>query len=287
MIDVSTFGLVLHHDRQEALELARDVSSWLTERDHSVRLPEADAERCGLGEFAVADTAFAAGLDAVVSLGGDGTILRTVALLGGAEVPIIGVNLGQLGYLTEVEPTGVHEALDAFLKGAYTVEKRMLLAVGIDSSAVSTDAQVALNEAVLEKTLSGHTVRLDVLIDGRPFTPYETDGLIIATPTGSTAYAFSVRSPIIAPTHRAIMLAPVSPHMLFDRTLVLEPDSMVEVRVAGHRPATLTIDGRVAGELAVGDAIRCTASPHSVHLAMFSPRDFTGILKSKFGLSDR
>ncbi len=286
---MAEFGLVLHHDRQEALELARDVAAWLGAGGHGVRVPELDAERCALGDLGVTDEEFPVGLDAVVSLGGDGTILRAVALLGGAEVPIIGVNLGQLGYLTEVEPAAVHQALDAFVAGDYTVEKRMLLAVSIESRSVSGPGRelVALNEAVVEKTCSGRTVRLDVAIDGRPFTPYETDGLIVATPTGSTAYAFSVRSPIVAPTHRAIMLAPVSPHMLFDRTLVLEPESVVEVRVAGHRPATLIVDGRVSGELAVGDAIRCTASSHSAHLAMFAPRDFTGILKSKFRLADR
>jgi NAD+ kinase len=286
---MATFGLVLHHDRREALDLASDIATWLGERGHEVRMPELDAERCRRPELGVPDETFPIGLDAVVSLGGDGTILRTVALLGGTEVPIIGVNLGQLGYLTEVEPGALHQALDAFLANRYSVEERMLLAVTIESrSGTAANRElVALNEAVLEKTFSGHTVRLDVMIDGRAFTPYETDGLIIATPTGSTAYAFSVRSPIIAPTHRAIMLAPVSPHMLFDRTLVLEPDSVVEVRVAGRRPANLTIDGRLSGELAVGDAIRCTASPNSVQLAMFAPRDFTGILKSKFGLSDR
>jgi NAD+ kinase len=126
-----------------------------------------------------------------------------------------------------------------------------------------------------------------VEVDGEFFTTYAADGLIVATPTGSTAYAFSVRGPIVAPTHRALMLTPVSPHMLFDRTLVLDPGAELRLTVQGHRAATLSVDGRNLGELGEGDAVVCTAAARSARLVTFGPRDFLRILKAKFGLNDR
>ena len=175
-----------------------------------------------------------------MSLGGDGTMLRTVDLVAGHGVPIIGVNVGQMGYLTDIEPAGTRAAIERFLAGERTVEERMLLTVQRASGrAQAVEEHLAFNEAVLEKTPMGHTVRLAVEVDDQFFTTYAADGLIVATPTGSTAYAFSARGPIVAPTHRALLLTPVSPHMLFDRSLVLDPAARLRVDRAGppHRHA--------------------------------------------------
>jgi NAD+ kinase len=286
---MATVALVVHNDRTSAANLARDIAGWLAEQGHEVRLLPADAAVVGLGDLAVEGDRFTAGCDLAVSLGGDGTMLRTVAVVAAAHIPVIGVNLGQLGYLTEVDPAHLRDALVRYFAGDFQIEERMLLDVRIEAASgeAGSGSAVALNEAVIEKTESGHTVRLDVAINGRFFTPYATDGVIVATPTGSTAYAFSARGPIVAPTHRALLLTPVSPHMLFDRTLVLEPDTELRITVAGHRPAVLSVDGRQVGPLRRGDGIVATAAPYSARLVTFSPRDFHQILKSKFGLSDR
>jgi NAD+ kinase len=286
---MATVGFVLHHERPQASDLARDAVAWLNERGHEVRVPEADAEVAGLHDLGCREEELADQLDLAVSLGGDGTMLRTVDLVAGAGVPVLGVNVGQLGYLTEVEPRGMRMALKRFLSGSYSVELRMMLDVSVDAAAGECEQVpgAALNEAVLEKTPMGHTVRLEVTIDGDFFTTYAADGLIVATPTGSTAYAFSARGPIVAPEHRAILLTPVSPHMLFDRTMVLEPNSSVRLEVCGHRPATLSVDGRNLGTLHEGDAIVCTASQRSARLVTFGARNFHNILKRKFGLNDR
>ena len=286
---MSAVTVVLNPMRPEAVDAARRACRWLVDRGHEPRLPEDDARSAGLDDHAVADDALADGPVLALSLGGDGTMLRTVALVAGAEVPVIGVNLGQLGYLTEVEPAGLESALERFFAGQHRIEARMLLEVRVEAASVPASAarSLALNEAVLEKTLSGHTVRLDVAIDGEPFTPYETDGLIVATPTGSTAYAFSARGPIVAPTHRALLLTPVSPHMLFDRTLVLEPGTEVRMGVSGHRPAALSVDGRPVATLGHGDAVVCRAAAEQLRLVTLSPRDFPQILKAKFRLPDR
>jgi NAD+ kinase len=284
---VATVGIIVHHERDQAAELARDAAAWLRERGHAVRLPLHDAAIAGLTDVGSAEADFARGLDVAVSLGGDGTMLRTVDMVAAEDVPVIGVNVGQLGYLTEVEPAGVHLALKRFLAGSYDVEERMLLAVTVEAAGFEANVHLALNEAVLEKTPMGHTVRLGVSVDGETFTPYAADGLIVATPTGSTAYAFSARGPIVEPTHRCLLMTPVSPHMLFDRSLVLPPAATVRIEVLDDRAATLSVDGSNLGTLSPGDAVRATGAPESARFVTFGPRDFLHILKTKFGLSDR
>ena len=146
---------------------------------------------------------------------------------------------------------------------------------------------VVLNEAVVEKTESGHTIRLAVCINDQFFTTYATDGLIVATPTGSTAYSLSARGPIVSPRHRALLLTPVAPHMLFDRTLVLDELESISLEVIDGRGASLSLDGRNMGRLANGESITCRAGPHNARLVTFGKRDFHQILKTKFGLADR
>ncbi|MBN2624702.1 MAG: NAD(+)/NADH kinase [Acidimicrobiales bacterium] len=307
---MAVVGMILHHEREQAADLARDAAAWLTERGHEVRLPIRDAGIAGLSELGATDEEFSRGLDLAVSLGGDGTMLRTVDLVAAEGVPVVGVNVGQLGYLSEVEPPGLRMALKRFLAGSFELEERMLLQVAVDAAGelegeppgaigayddgsdshlprLAGGSFLALNEAVLEKTPMGHTVRLGVSIDGEAFTPYAADGLIVATPTGSTAYAFSARGPIVEPTHRCLLMTPVSPHMLFDRSLIFAPEARVRIAVAGDRPATLSVDGHNLGTLQRGDAITCTAASGSARFVTFGPRNFLRILKTKFGLSDR
>ena len=234
--------------------------------------------------------------DLVVSLGGDGSILRAVDLLAGRPAPILGVNHGELGYLTAVEPADAHSSVVRVLAGDHDLEERMMLRVEVHRAGDRTgDRPVpavvahALNEVVVERrsTEGGQTVRVGVSLDGESFTSYTADGLIAATPTGSTAYAFSARGPIVDPLHRAIQLTPVSPHMLFDRTLVLEPSTEVGMEVLGRRAATCTVDGRPIADLAGGDLVVCTAADRVARLVTFGPRDLRGLLVNRFGLADR
>jgi NAD+ kinase len=286
---MATVGLLLHHRRDEAVEAARDLTTWLVDAGHEVRLPESDAALAGLERYGVDEGSFAAGLDLAVSLGGDGSMLRAVELVAPEGVAILGVNLGQLGYLTEIEPAGLLDAVKRTLSGDHEVEERMLLEVRVDHRASDTidPPMLALNDAVIGKAPTGHTVRIEVAIDDEPFTPYTADAVIVATPTGSTAYNMSARGPIVAPTHQALLLTPVSPHMLFDRTLVLEPTTRLTLTVGADRRATLAVDGRTCDELQPGDSVVCTASDHRARFVTFGPRDFHQILKTKFRLSDR
>jgi NAD+ kinase len=278
-------ALVAHHERDAARAHAIRAASWCRQHHQTFWMPHADADALGVSEHG--DDRPVADADVVLSLGGDGTMLRSVRLLDGAPVPVLGVNLGSLGYLTEIEPDAIESALTAFFAGAssgeWHIDDRMMLDVSVNGR----HAGRALNEAVVEKSQSGHTVRLLARIDGEPFTHYAADGLIVATPTGSTAYSLSARGPIVSPRHRAVLLTPVSPHMLFDRSLVLDPTEVVEIEVSGHRRAEVAIDGQPVATLDDGDVVRCVPSPATAKFVRFGAYRYHQILKVKFGLNDR
>ena len=291
-----TVALVVNVSRHRAVELAHEAADWLVARGHQVRIPTDDAAAAGLDKHACAAASLADDLDLAVSLGGDGTILRTVGLVAASRVPVLGVSLGRLGYLSHLEPDSLTSAFERFFDGSFSLDERLLLCVAVaapppDAGAGGTHtaevgSYLALNEAVVEKPSAGQVVRVAVSVDGAFFTSYAADGMIVATPTGSTAYAFSARGPIIDPTHRAILLSPVSPHMAFDRSLVFDPTQSVRLEVL-DRPARLIVDGHELGSLAPGATITATAADETARFVVFGPQDFYGVLKAKFGLADR
>jgi NAD+ kinase len=287
--DVRTIGLVPHPQRLRAHELAAQAAKWIADRGVAVRVPEPDAGPCGLEHLACPENEFATGLDIAVSLGGDGTMLRTVDIVYEAGVPVLGVNVGDLGYLTEVEPDPevLEASLERLLAGDYDVEQRMMLQVEVETDGPASGSWWALNEAVLERVQNGRIARIDVLINKAPFTTYAADGVIVSTPTGSTAYSFSARGPIVSPRHRCLLLTPVSPHMLFDRSLVLDADEELRFVVVDERNAVLTLDGRLLGTLEPGDTVVCTAAERPARIVVLGPRNFHQILKTKFRLPDR
>ncbi len=279
---MSTVAVIRHPDRPRAEALGTEVAAWLADHGHIV-------------------TDTVAGADLLISIGGDGTMLRAVAQAAPHGTPVLGINMGTLGYLTEVDPGHWQDALLRWEEGRSRTVERMLLAVHLErhddpvSYDVPDDApppladgsHLALNEVVVEKTPIGRMVNLTVHLDEARFATYAADGMIVATPTGSTAYALSARGPILDPAHRALVLAPVAPHMVFDRPLVLTPETRVRLVVSGERPATVAIDGRSVGELHVGDALVVTAAATSARLVTSGESNFHGILKAKFGLGDR
>jgi NAD+ kinase len=283
---VTSVLVVAHHERDEAGDLAIAAIEWLEAAGHHGWLAPEDAAALGLDRLAsrrrVADA------DLVLALGGDGTMLRAVRLLDGAPVPLLGVNLGRLGYLTEVEAPELESALRRFVDGQWHVDERLMLEASVCAVDGSERAVVhALNEVVVEHRESGHTVSLQVAIDGEPFTSYAADGLIVSTPTGSTAYSLSARGPVVSPRHRALLLTPVAPHMLFDRSLVLDPTETIEITVVGHRSAALVVDGQPVDHLGDRDRVVCRPSTRVARFVRFGTLQYHQILKAKFGLLDR
>lgn len=282
--------IVVHHDREDAWRLADTTATWLRERGHVAWMLADEANASGLDHLGADRPADEA--DLVLSLGGDGTMLRAVALLDGAPVPLLGVNLGRLGYLTEIEPEAMHDALERFLAGSeqgqWQLDERMMLDVTVRRPDGGTDGPWrALNEAVVEKRDSGHTVNLLVRVDGEPFTTYAADGLIVSTPTGSTAYSLSARGPVVSPKHRALLVTPVAPHMLFDRSLVLDPSETVDIEVLPGRDASVAVDGRPVCGVSAGAQVRCVPSGCTARFVRFGVHHYHQVLKDKFGLLDR
>ena len=283
---MTVVGLVVHQRRAAALDIAGEMARWLGEHGHRARVAESDsAELPGLAAWAVPDEDFADGLGLVVSIGGDGTMLRTVAMVSATRTPVLGVNVGHLGYLTVVEPGGWREALVRVFDGGYRVEERMTLGVSLfGSDGPTVIARAALNDAVVEKLEAGHTVRVEVSIGGRPAMAYAADAVIVATPTGSTAYNLSAGGPLVSPDLGALLVTPVAPHSLFGRSLVVGPGEILRVRVLSGS-AVLSVDGRHRGRLCDGDVVECRAGTEVARLVTFEDRDFWRILKAKFGLN--
>jgi NAD+ kinase len=286
---MATILFVPHHGRPEAAQVAKETIEKLERAGHKALVLESDASKTGLEQWAMTSLD-GHNPDLAVSLGGDGTMLRTFDLISATDVPVLGVNIGHLGYLTEIEPPELETALEGFFTGKATIVERMRLQVDITTSTKSGSAvsgsTMVVNEVVVEKA-AGSTVRLQVSIAGKPFLSYAVDGMIIATPTGSTAYNLSARGPIVSPSVEAILMTPVSAHMLFDRALVLSCDEELTLEVLGPRDAAVVVDGRPLAVLQPGDIVRCTRSPRPARLVTFREHDIRDVLKAKFGLADR
>ena len=223
-------------------------------------------------------------LEIAIVLGGDGTILRAAELLRGSECPIVGVNLGHVGFLAEMESYDLATTIDRVLRRDYTVEERLTIDVqATHDGAVIADTW-ALNEASVEK--QRRMLEVAVGVDDRPLSSFACDGVVVATPTGSTAYAFSAGGPVVWPGVQAILLVPIAAHALFNRPLVTGTDSELTVRILPENigPGVLWCDGRRRTELPAGSEVRVRQSAHSVQLARLNEGVFTDRLVRKFHL---
>ncbi len=280
--------MMLHPERADSHRLAAELADHLISKGNDVRLSEPEATAIKKPELGCALEMLADSVDLAVSIGGDGTMLRTFERVARQGIPVLGVNVGDLGYLTEFEADEAKEAIEAALNSALPVEERLMVQSRIERANGQSDGTwTGLNEAVLEKKSQGHTVRLEVTIDGSAFATYAGDGLIVSTPTGSTAYNLSARGSIVAPTHWSLQLTPVAPHMLFDRSLVLRPDTEIRIAVLGEREANLSVDGRSVAVLGNGDVLVATRSDVIARLVTSGSGGFHQVLKQKFGLKDR
>jgi NAD+ kinase len=220
--------------------------------------------------------------------------LRAIDKVSSQGLPVLGVNFGSLGYLTEIDPGSLFMALKRFFENDYLIEERMTLNITIESRQLTSQGYdgfhtsfVALNEMVVEKLSSGHVIRVEVCIGNEQFLTYEADGIIASTPTGSTAYNFSSRGPVLSPSLRAIIITPISPHMLFDRSLVLEPHETVSFKIVDGPSAAVMVDGVQKAQIDPGDRVICTCYETPARLVTFGKKNFHQILKMKFGLSSK
>jgi NAD+ kinase len=227
--------------------------------------------------------ALAAKVDLIITVGGDGTMLHAARRAALQGVPLIGVNLGRLGFLTDIPREGMLERIEAMLAGHYRAEDRLLLKASIIRAGGEDETVLALNDVALQKGRSGRMQEFVTYVDGDYVNTHEGDGLIVSTPTGSTAYALSCGGPIVAPDVDALMIVPICPHTLSDRPLVLKASSTVEIRVAGVQgsAAGVACDGEQIGEMLEGDKLRVRAAKMTVRLLHPLEHSYYEVLRSK------
>jgi NAD+ kinase len=251
-------------------------------------LPD-EAIACAPGAVRVVDPAEAAeGCEVVLALGGDGTFLRAAELARPAGVPMLGVNLGHVGFLAVAEPQALGDAIEAIVNGEYGVEERVTVGAQIILDGVVSRAAWALNEVSLERTNRERMLEIAVAVDGRPLLRFGCDGLLCATPTGSTAYAFSAGGPIVWPNVDALLVVPNAAHALFARPIIVAPDSVVDIDLlrAGHS-GVLSCDGRRSVAVPAGSRVKVRRGLEPVRIARTGAWSFADRLVSKFQLPVR
>jgi len=282
-------GFVVHAGRASAVEAAGRAAELLREGGVGVHVADADVD--DLPDWARADrvprAAFPDGLDMVLSFGGDGTFLRAAHRCRDADVPVLGVNLGRVGFLAEVEVDDLATAVQLLLDGQWQIEERATIearVLGVDGEELGNDW--ALNDVSVEKTARQRLLLMQVHVGDEPFAEVPADALVLATPTGSTAYALSAGGPILSPRVAATLVTPVAPHSLFDRTLVVAPSEVVRVDVLeGQAPAVLSVDGRDPLAVPAGGRVLATGDGRPVRLVRVSPPDFYHLVRRKFALT--
>jgi NAD+ kinase len=272
---------VVHAARPDAIEVAREAATGLTANGIQVLVAEKDVANLGIAGIEHATNA--AGCELVIVFGGDGTILRGVEIAREHNVPVLGVNLGHVGFLAEAEPEEIKTVIEVVVNKAWTVESRTALAITVQPETGDSWTTWALNEVVIERQSNENMANLLVSIDGHPLSQWNCDGLLCATPTGSTAYAFSAGGPVVWPEVEALLVVPVSAHALFNRPIVVSPKSLIEVQVISG-PVIVSADGRRNKNVTDGAQVKVVRHPDSVQLARIHQTPFTQRLVAKFEL---
>jgi NAD+ kinase len=274
---VNAAGFVVHPARESAMAAAKRLSEWFEDRDVQVRwFDPANGDARMAGDFA-------GGLDLILSVGGDGTFLRAAHVASAVGCPILGVKVGRMGFLTEVEPEEAPPVLELVSTGGARIEERLAVLARPESDGFAP--QWALNEVIVEKRARHRLVRLALYVGDVYVTTLSADGVIVATPTGSTAYSFSAGGPIVTPAIPCLLVTPVAPHMVFDRTLVIGAGDRVNLEVVGDEPGLISADGRESLELPIGSSVRIGAAPNPARLVRRDDAPpFHALVREKFGL---
>ncbi|MFI8008053.1 NAD(+)/NADH kinase [Streptomyces sp. NPDC086010] len=315
---VGRIGMVVHAGREEAVDAARSVRAWCAEQ--AVQCTDIDVWQDSGRHSAREEIEAAGDPDLIVTLGGDGTFLRGARLASENDALVLGIDLGRVGFLTEVSAAAVRSALDAVRDGDLEIERRMLLTLRasrpleippemdtllcygrgplLPPPRVRDDCETgnewgvalnvtALNDVVLEKLARDRQVSVGVYLAGRLLASYSADALLVATPTGSTAYSFAAGGPVVSPRAEGLIFTPVAPHMAFNRSVVAAPDEPIALRLLERSgQAAVSVDGQLRGVLDPGDWIGVYAAPQRLRSVRLGPMDFYGRLRERMNLTD-
>jgi len=280
-------GIISKPKKEDICAVAPRLLDWLRQHKLEALIDEETARCLGLPGGTPRDQ-IPPKADLLVVLGGDGTLLATARLLDDRDVPILAVNLGSLGFLTDITLDEMLSALEDVLAGRHRLEERRRLYAEVDRGGRVVARYHALNDVVLHKSALARILDFDVSIDGRFVSGFRADGLIVSTPTGSTAYSLSAGGPIVLPSVDAMVVTPIAPHMLSNRPLVIPGSAQIEVQVSSPgESAYVTVDGQVGEELDTGARVRLRASDRPVHLVAPPTRDYFQVLRSKLHWGER
>ena len=287
MASIKRIGVVVKPHQPEALETLCKLTEWLTARDVALAGGQAvDRERIehetGCVIEVIADEELPQKVDLILVLGGDGTMIATARMLGNSEVPVIGVNYGGLGYLAEFRIEELFTALESILAGDYKLEERVMLTVELRRGDELVTKNRVLNDVVMNKSALARIIEIETYLNDQFVNSFRADGLIVSTPTGSTAYNLSAGGPIIFPTMNAVVITPICPFTLSNRPIVVPDDSLIEVRLMTEKEeVALTLDGQVGFPLQVGDRVVIRKSSAAFNLMQPKNRNYFDVLRNK------
>ncbi|MEN8040370.1 MAG: NAD(+)/NADH kinase [Actinomycetota bacterium] len=250
--------LVTRDDKPRAIDLAEQLTALFAKRDVVVRDE---------------------GVDAIVAIGGDGTVLEAAAIARDAGIPVCGINVGRVGYLAEFGEDEIEDLIDAIASDSFRIKRQGTISVETESCSA-----LAINDIVVEKVISQRIIEVSVTVDGRPLANYRTDGMIVATPLGSTAYSLSAGGPIVDPRLDALVLTPVAPHSLLTRAIVLSPGAVVTFSVSGDRPARINVDGTELCTVEPSEPITVRRGEATVQFLTLDRHPFPHAVREQFGL---
>lgn len=278
------------HDPR-CLGVAEELIEWLARRGITASVEDHLSKQ--LKSPSVAESAespeIARDADLVVVLGGDGTLIAAARLVGERSVPILGVNLGSLGFLTEITLNELYPSVERCLKGDFEVSERMMLLASVERAGEVVELHRVLNDVVINKGALARIIDMETSVSGRYLTTFKADGLIVSTPTGSTGYSLSANGPIIHPELECISITPICPHTLTNRPLVMAGDARISIRLESSidEAVFLTLDGQVGVKLLCGDVVQIRKSGHSTRLVQSRSKDYFEVLRTKLKWGER
>lgn len=286
MNQITTVGIISKPKIAQAAEIVSGLLQWLEARGIQYRCDEQTAQYAGMDEFYSREQ-LPNGTDLIIVLGGDGTLLSAARVVAGRDIPLFAVNLGHLGFLTSIQLDDLYPALEQVLRGEQRIGQRAMVACELLRNGETIGSYCALNDVVITKSELARMIDLDAWVGDHFVAAYKADGLIIATPTGSTAYSLSAGGPVIFPTVAAFCITPICPHTLTNRPVIVPDNRVIKILNHGAEGTFLTIDGQVGEPLRPGDYVVCRSSPNAIHLIRPPKALFFDVLREKLKWGER
>lgn len=279
---MSRIGIIPNLSKDNDLHLTESIAKWLLDNEQEVLLGNSIASRIGKPELGLRNEDIFMNSDLLIVLGGDGTLLNIARQSAYYNVPLFGINLGHLGFLTEVEAEEMFPALEKLIAGEYEIEKRMMLEATVETDNIQLEKSVALNDIGITKGPFARIIRLGIYINDDFVDLYSADGVVISSPTGSTAYSLSAGGPIVSPDVKVMIITPICPHILHSRSIVVSNEDVVKIEVCqNNTEVMLTVDGQQGYKLKAGDVVTVRQAQCHTSLVKLKDRSFFQVLRKK------